>query len=123
MTATPQAAWAPPSNRAAATARRLAPWTIAVGAVFWLVPIALTFAPSPTFQTIGLIVVWIGFLPYLALTITTIVFAVKGLAGAGRLGGLGRSDARFALVATIVMFAAAPVAAIVVPVVASLLFA
>ncbi|MCD1570526.1 hypothetical protein [Agromyces mediolanus] len=91
--------------------------------MFWLVPIALTFVPSPTLQTIGLIVVWIGFLPYLALTITTIVFAVKGLAGAGRLGGLGRSDARFALVATIVMFAAAPIAAIVVPVLASLLFA
>ena len=122
MTTTPTTTWAPPSNRPAATAKKLVPWTIAVAAVFWLVPIALTFAPSPTLQTIGLIVVWIGFLPYLGLTATTIVFAVRGLASAGRLGGLGRSDARFALVATIVAFAAAPVAAVVVPVVMSLVF-
>ncbi|GAA2443232.1 hypothetical protein [Agromyces soli] len=122
MTTTPVNTWAPPSNRPATTARKLAPWTIAVAAVFWLVPIVLTFVPSPTVQTIGLIVVWIGFLPYLGLTVTTIVFAAKGLASAGRLGGLGRSDARFALVATIVMFVAAPVAAVVLAVLASLLF-
>ncbi|MFK4728817.1 hypothetical protein ROT00_03950 [Agromyces mediolanus] len=123
MTTIPTTTWAPPSNRPAATAKKLVPWTIAVAALFWLVPIALTFAPSPTLQTIGLIVVWIGFLPYLGLTVTTIVFAVKGLADAGRLGGLGRSEARFALVATIVMFATAPIVAIVVGALVSLLFA
>jgi len=122
MTTPPTTTWAPPSNRPATTARKLAPWTIAVAAVFWLVPIALTFAPSPPVQTIGVIVAWIGFLPYLGVTVTTIMFAVKGLASAGRLGGLGRSDARFALLATIVVFVAAPVAAVVLGVLASLLF-
>ncbi|MFD6054005.1 hypothetical protein [Agromyces sp. NPDC060279] len=122
MTATPTTTWAPPSNRSATTARKLAPWAIAVAALFWLVPITLTFAPSPTVQTIGVIVAWIGFLPYLGVTVTTIVFAAKGLASARRLGGLGRSDARFALVAVIVTFAAAPVAAIVVAVLVSLVF-
>lgn len=92
-------------NRRAGQARVLFFWALAVALPFWLVPTALTFVPSPEIQTVGIILVWIGFLPVLTLSVLAIVFGGIGLSRARR-DGQGRGSALTGLIGGISVIAA-----------------
>ncbi|MBM7831349.1 hypothetical protein JOE59_002054 [Agromyces cerinus] len=74
-------------NTMARRAQILFFWALGVGVVFWILPIGLTLVPSPELQTIGVLLMWVGFLPVVVLSILAIVFGFIGLGRVRALGG------------------------------------
>jgi hypothetical protein len=100
-------------NRIAERARTVFFWALGVVVLFWWIPIALTLLPSREAQTLGVILVWVGFLPAFALLILAIVFGSIGLSRSQKLGGYRRGSALTGLIGGIALLVVPPTIAVV----------